>query len=345
MTKNNQKILFIVKNKNEASSRFRVFSYLNHLEQDFEVLFFYAEYKNNKVPKILRSLVKRFRFITLVNLVRKNDIIFMQRPMSVDGNKSTFFEWLFTRFNKNLIFDYDDAIFVENATKMKSLVSLSKACICGNDYLADFAKQYNPNTYIIPTPIDTDKFISTKAVTGESITIGWTGTSGNYAYFTTEMIQDIKDVLLKYSHVNFLFICDRRPNEKFDFPYTFIRWNDETEVNDLKKIDIGLMPLIDSPWTRGKCGFKLIQYGSISIPSIASDVGVNAEVVLDGKSGYLVQNGQSDWKKYLEILIHDPQLRESMGKIAREHIENVYSVNKNYPKLKVVLENLIKPAV
>lgn len=339
------KILFIVKNKNEASSRFRVFSYLNHLEQDFDVSFFYAEYKNNKVPKIFRSLVKRFRFITLINLVRKNDIIFMQRPMSVDGNKSTFFEWLFTRFNKNLIFDYDDAIFVENPTKMKSLVSLSKACICGNEYLADFAKQYNSNTYIIPTPIDTDKFVSNKSVSKESLTIGWTGTSGNYAYFTTGMIKDIKDVLQTYPHVNFLFICDREPDEKFDFPYTFIKWSDETEVNDLKNIDIGLMPLIDSPWTKGKCGFKLIQYGSISIPSIASDVGVNAEVILDEKSGYLVKNDTLDWKKHLEELIHDSHLRESMGKAAREHIENVYSVNKNYPKLKAVLENLTKPAI
>jgi len=336
----NKKVLFIVKNKNEASSRFRVFSYLNHLEQDFDVSFFYAEYKNNKVPKIFRSFVKRFRFITLINLVRKNNIIFMQRPMSVDGNKSTFFEWLFTRFNKNLIFDYDDAIFVENPTKMKSLVSLSKACICGNDYLADFAKQYNPNTYIIPTPIDTEKFISDKPVTEESITIGWTGTSGNYAYFTTEIIQDIKDVLLKYPHVNFLFICDREPNQRFDFPYTFIKWRDETEVDDLKKIDIGLMPLIDSPWTKGKCGFKLIQYGSISIPSIASDVGVNAEVILDEKSGFLINEKVPNWAELLERLINDKTLRESMGKAAREHIENEYSVHTNYPRLKTILQNL-----
>lgn len=336
----NKKVLFIIKNKNEASSRFRVFSYLNHLEQDFEVSFFYAEYKNNKVPKMLRSLVKRFRFITLVNLVRKNDIIFMQRPMSVDGNKSTFFEWLFTRFNKNLIFDYDDAIFVQNPTKMKSLVSLSRACICGNDYLADFAKQYNPNTYIIPTPIDTDKFVSNKPVSEESITIGWTGTSGNYAYFTTDMIQDIKDVLRKYPHVNFLFICDREPNEKFDFPYTFIKWSDETEVSDLKKIDIGLMPLIDSPWTKGKCGFKLIQYGSISIPSVASNVGVNSKVILDKKSGFLINEERPNWAELLERLINGQALRESMGKTAREHIENIYSVHTNYPKLKTILEEL-----
>ena len=336
----NKKVLFIVKNKNEASSRFRVFSYLKQLEQDFDVSFFYAEYKNNKVPKIFRSLIKRFRFITLIDLVRKNDIIFMQRPMSVDGNKSTFFEWLFTRFNKNLIFDYDDAIFVENTTKMKSLVSLSKASICGNDYLADFAKQYNPHTYIIPTPIDTDKFLPKESIPKENITIGWTGTSGNYAFFTQQLINDIKAVLQKYDNVDFLFICDRKPGEKFDFPYTFIKWSDSSEVNDLQQIDIGLMPLIDSAWTRGKCGFKLIQYGSIAIPSIASNVGVNSKVVLDEKSGLLINEEVPNWAELLEKLINDKTLRESMGKAAREHIKNEYSVHTNYPRLKAILQDL-----
>ncbi len=338
------KILFIVKNKNEASSRFRVFSYLNHLNKDFEVSFFYAEYRNKKVPKFLRSIIKRFRFFSLIYLVGKHDTVFMQRPMSTDGNNSTFFEWLLTRFNENLIFDYDDAIFVVNEKKMKSLVSLSKACICGNDYLADFAKKYNPNTYIIPTPIDTDKFIPKEASAKELITIGWTGTSGNYAFFTPKLICDIKDILKRYDNVDFLFICDRKPEEKFDFPYAFVKWDDATEVNDLQHIDIGLMPLIDSAWTRGKCGFKLIQYGSISIPSVASNVGVNSKVVLDGKSGFLVNEEEANWAEHLEKLINDQTLRESMGKAAREHIEKEYSVNKNYPKLKDILENLDKTA-
>jgi len=335
-----QKVLFIIKNKNEASSRFRVFSYLDDLNRDFNVSFFYAEYKNKKVPKIFRSIFKRLRFLSLVFLVTKNDIIFMQRPMSTDGNHSTFFEWLLTRFNKNLIFDYDDAIFVENEKKMRSLVSLSKACVCGNDYLADFARQHNSNTYIIPTPINTDKFIPKESVTKENITIGWTGTSGNYAFFTPQLIHDIKAILQKYDNVDFLFICDREPGEKFDFPYTFIKWDDRSEVDDLQGIDIGLMPLIDSAWTKGKCGFKLIQYGSIAIASVASDVGVNSKVVLDGKSGFLINEENPNWAELLERLIHDQALRESMGKVAREHIENEYSVHTNYPRLKTILQDL-----
>lgn len=333
------KILFIVKNKNEASSRFRVFSYLNQLDKDFDVSFFYAEYNNKSVPKFLRSLIKRFRFFFLLYLACRHDILFMQRPMSSDKSKSTFFEKLLVKVNPNLIFDFDDALFVQNEDKIRSLISLSKACICGNEYLANFTNKINSNTHIIPTPIDTDKFTSAIHDEPTKLTIGWTGTSGNYAFFTERLIQDIQTVLEENPNIRFLFICDKKPDERFTFAYDFIQWDADTEVEDLRKIDIGLMPLIESPWTKGKCGFKLIQYGTISIPSIASDVGVNSEVVLDKKSGFIIKNDL--WKDSLEKLINDADLRRSMGTRAREHIEKVYSVKENYPKLKSTLENLV----
>ena len=341
--RNKKSILFIVKNEYEASSRFRVFSYLKQLNQDFEVSVFYAEYKNKNIPKMLRSLVKRFRFLTLLYRAHKTDIVFMQRPMSSDKSKSTFFENLLVRCNSNLIFDFDDALFVQNENKIKSLISLSKICICGNNYLADFSKEYNQNTYIIPTPIDSDKFTSTKkTIKKETITIGWTGTSGNYDFFTEQLIEDIQSVLQEYSNVNFLFICDKKPTKRFNFSYDFIKWNERTEVDDLRKIDIGLMPLIDSPWTKGKCGFKLIQYGTISIPSLASNVGVNQDVILNGETGYIIDKENTQWREKLIYLINHPEVRERMGLQARQHIEDEYSVRHNYPKLKAVLNNLIQ---
>ena len=338
--KSKKTILFIVKNKNEASSRFRVFSYVKYLEKDFSISFFYAEYKNEKVPKFLRSLIKRLRFWVLPYLVSQHDVVFMQRPMSADKNNSTFFEWLMTRFNRNLIFDYDDALFVQNEIKMRSLVSLSRSCVCGNDYLAEFAKSYNTSVSIIPTPIDTEKFIPKTTSEKENVTIGWTGTSGNYAFFTKELIHDIKSVLQKYDHANFLFICDKQPDASFDFPYEYVQWKDDTEVRDLQQIDIGLMPLIDSPWTKGKCGFKLIQYGSIGISSIASDVGVNSKVVLDGQSGLLVNEKEPNWAECMERLITNASLRQAMGQKAREHIQKEFSVEINYPKLKTILQQI-----
>jgi len=331
-----RKLLFIVKNANEASSRFRVFAYFDQLRQDFDIDVFYAEYNNKKVPKFLRSLIKRLRFLSLLWRARQYDLLYMQRPMSSDKSGSTFFESLLVKINPHLIFDFDDALFVQNEPKITSLVKLAQSCVCGNDYLADFARKHNPNTYVIPTAIDTDRFQQCSDKDVKYITIGWTGTSGNYQFFTDKMIDDIARVLKETPNTRFLFICDRPPEERFHFSYDYIPWRAESEISDLQQIDIGLMPLIDSPWSRGKCGFKLIQYGAIGIASLASDVGVNADVIRDGQSGYLVHD--DDWYTPLQALVRDKDLAQKMGKEAQEHMRDVYSLKTNYPKLKEVIE-------
>ena len=127
------------------------------------------------------------------------------------------------------------------------------------------------------------------------------------------------------------------PDTRFDFEYDYIRWNDDSEVEDLNRIDIGLMPLIDSPWSRGKCGFKLVQYGAVGSPSIASDVGVNSNIIIDGESGYMIRN--DNWLEPWQKLITDDDLRERMGRAARQQIQRHYSVSSNYDKLRKVIES------
>ena len=335
-----KKILFIVKNENEASSRFRVFSYLPYLKNDFDVDIFYSEYNNKNVPKVLRSLVKRFRFLSLLLKVKSFDVIFMQRPMSSDKSTSTNFEYVMSKLNNNLIFDFDDALFIQNDTKIKALIKLSKTIICGNQYLADYALHFNHNTCIIPTTTDTSKFIPLMHTNKLTTTVGWTGTSGNYENFTPELLETLKKITTTYTKVNILFICDREPPKNFDFKYAFIQWKNTTEIEDLQKIDIGLMPLKDSPWTRGKCGFKLIQYGSVGIASIGSNVGVNNEIILDGISGFLI-NDEEQWSHKLKLLIEDLQLRNTMGIAARKHIDDNYSTSGNYKLLKDCINGTI----
>lgn len=331
-----RKVLFIVKNPNEASSRFRVFAYFDRLQNDFTLNTFYAEYNNKKVPKIFRSLIKRLRFLSLLWMAGKYDVLYMQRPMSSDKSSSTFFEQLLVKINPHLIFDFDDALFVQNEPKIKSLVTLAQSCVCGNHYLAEFARRYNPNTFVIPTAIDTDKFQQRLQQEEQTVTIGWTGTSGNYQFFTDKMIKDISKVLESVPNTRFLFICDREPESRFTFKYDYIPWRAESEIDDLQQIDIGLMPLIDSPWSRGKCGFKLIQYGAIGIASLASDVGVNADVILDKKSGFLIHD--DDWYTPLKRAVEDPNLAQAMGQTAQKHMQDIYSLETNYPKLKEAIE-------
>lgn len=333
-----KKVLFIIKNKNEASSRFRALAYFNQLQNEFDIDFFYAEYHNDLVPKPLRSIVKRIRYLALLTRVSSYDVIYMQRPMSADSSNSNFFESLIVKINPNLIFDYDDALFIQNKHKITHLISIAKICVCGNKYLYDFSKKYNPSSYIIPTVVDTDKFTPKARYSGDKITIGWTGTSGNYQFFTDKTIDEISAVLKTNPNVKFLFICDHKPGKRFDFPYEYIRWNEETEVEDLQNIDIGLMPLIDSSWSKGKCGFKLIQYGAIGIPSIASDVGVNSNIILNNESGILIKD--NNWTRPLTLLINDASLREKMGKKARQHIQKHYSISSNYHKLSSIIHSL-----
>jgi glycosyltransferase involved in cell wall biosynthesis len=146
------------------------------------------------------------------------------------------------------------------------------------------------------------------------------------------MIDDIARILENNANTRFLFICDRPPEERFHFTYDYIPWRAESEISDLQQIDIGLMPLIDSLWSRGKCGFKLIQYGAIGIASVASDVGVNADVILNAKSGYLVKD--DDWYTPLKTLVENQDLARNMGQQARSHIQRHYSIKANYLKLK-----------
>jgi len=216
---------------------------------------------------------------------------------------------------------------------------MSKACVCGNKYLHDFSIKYNSNVHIIPTAIDTKKFSPKEEKIHSVLTIGWTGTSGNYQFFTKKLIDQINHLLTKNHDIIFLFICDHKPDERFNFPYNFIKWNEETEVTDLKKIDIGLMPLKDSAWSKGKCGFKLIQYGAIGIPSIASDVGVNSDVIIDKKTGFIVTD--DNWFTPLETLINAPELCRKMGEGAAQHICNNYSLDANYEKLLRVINSVI----
>ena len=334
------KVLFIIKNKNEASSRFRVLAYLDQLKNEFDIDIFYAEYHNDNTPKIFRSIIKRIRYLSLLRDVNTYDVIYMQRPMSTDKSKNNFFEKLIVNINPNLIFDFDDALFIQSESKISNLISIARICVCGNKYLYDFSKKYNPNTYVIPTAIDTKKFIPNDNCNRALVTIGWTGTSGNYQFFTDKMIAEINTILKTYSNVSFLFICDHKPDQRFNFPYNFIYWNETTEVEDLQNIDIGLMPLIDSPWSKGKCGFKLIQYGAIGIASIASDVGVNSDIVLDNKSGILIKD--NTWETALTTLINNAPLRERMGENARQHIQKHYSLSSNYQKFSSIIHSLIK---
>jgi glycosyltransferase involved in cell wall biosynthesis len=128
----------------------------------------------------------------------------------------------------------------------------------------------------------------------------------------------------------FVVIADKRPDFEMD-NLEFVRWNKDSEIDDLLRFDIGIMPLPDTEWARGKCGFKILQYMALGIPAVASPVGVNSNIIHHGHDGYLC-NEASDWSSHLALLLHDPDLRETLGGAGRQNVIDCYSLKSNAAK-------------
>ena len=263
-------------------------------------------------------------------------IIFIYRDALVTG--STFFEKRFSRSKAKLIYDFDDAIWIQNVSeankklaflkkpaKTGKIISLCDLIFAGNQYLADFAAKFNKNISIIPTTIDTNFYIPEKKISGkEKVCIGWSGSITTIQHFTTA-IPALKKIKDKFGDaVSFKIIGDKNYycaelDTKGD------AWIASTEIKDLSQIDIGIMPLPDDEWAKGKCGLKGLQYMALEIPTLMSPVGVNTEIIQNGVNGYL-PNTESEWVDTLSVLIENKELRERIGKTGRQTVLDKYSV-------------------
>jgi glycosyltransferase involved in cell wall biosynthesis len=169
------------------------------------------------------------------------------------------------------------------------------------------------------------------------LTIGWIGSSATLHYLEDmkeilDMIYDLHpEVQLKIVG-NTFFDCERMPTIKKE-------WNYDEEITDLHSFDIGLMPLTDDPWSRGKCGFKLLQYMAVGIPAVSSPVGVNKEIIKDGENGMLAESKES-WINKLSLLLKDGNLRRDIGKRGRIAVMNDFSAKKNVIKLIKIFKSL-----
>jgi glycosyltransferase involved in cell wall biosynthesis len=293
-----------------------------------------------KLMALVAGFAKRFSMLFTVS---QYDFVFIHREITPLG--PPVFEWIITSvYKKKLIYDFDDAIwlsdrrgetklfqFLKWRSKVKSICKWSYKVSCGNAYLRDFAKQFNNCVVLNPTTIDTEKLhnpdLYKKNEQTHSLVIGWTG-----SYSTLKYLEDLQPVLNKIAEnfdVSFLVIADRAPQIHLN-SLTFLKWNIATEMTDLLKFDIGIMPLPDDEWAKGKCGFKALQYMAMGIPTIASPVGVNSSIIEHGISG-LLASSQEDWIKNLELLISNSQLQKSLKKNSRNKVISQFSVSSNAP--------------
>jgi glycosyltransferase involved in cell wall biosynthesis len=279
------------------------------------------------------------RWIDIIRCIRY-DLIFIHRECTPVGPPLC--EFIIARvLRKKIIYDFDDAIWLPNTStenkvvrwikfhsKVKSICRWSHKVSCGNDWLADYARNYNPNIVINPTTIDTEKYHNPElwsSSKNEKIVIGWTGTHSTIFYLNS-MAGILKEIEKKFP-VDIHIISNKNPN--FDLPSAkFIPWNKENEIEQLIQFDIGVMPLDDDDWAKGKCGFKALQYMALGIPCIASSVGVNKSIIENDRNGILCVNNQ-DWVNALNVLIENSVKRNEMGIHARKKVIENYSVASN----------------
>lgn len=235
---------------------------------------------------------------------------------------------------KKLFFDFDDAIWTcpnlnwsavtraKVRLRLRTILSKSSCVIAGNRYLGEYAQRHNRNVTIIPTCVDTNYYRPAASGRREGkLRIGWIGSSPNLIY-----LERLEPVFkrLPSDNISLTVVCDRK-YESPNLPTEFVPWSLEGELAALQNMDIGIMPLTDDEWTRGKCGFKTIQYMACGIPSISSPVGVNNEIVTDGQNGFLADD-DDQWVEKLSLLIHAQDLRESIGHEGRRMVEDKYSI-------------------
>lgn len=342
-----RKILFITSHRNNRSpgQRFRFEQYYQFLEQNgykCDVSFIVGPaddvflYRKGNYLKKLKLLIKSV-WIRLRDLRRANDydIIFIYREALLIG--SIFFEKRFRKKKAKLVFDFDDSVWLYDTSeankrfewlkdpgKTAKLVALCDMVFVGNQYLADYALQFNSEVKIVPTTIDTEEYKREASVKkDDKIVIGWTGSITTIKHFeyAAPILRRLKE---KYGDKLVIKVIGDRNYVHKGLGIQGMPWNKENEIRELSTFDIGIMPLPNDQWSKGKCGLKGLQYMALEIPAVMSPVGVNCDIIQDGVNGF-VADKEDEWVEKLTKLIENKELREKMGKEARKTVIEKYS--------------------
>lgn len=296
-------------------------------------------YAPGHLPQKFFSICKGYiDRLFLMFRVKQFDYVFIHREAAPLG--PPLFEWIISRLlKKKVIYDFDDAIWLPNSSESNRLFSFLKfhgnvrqicrwsyKISCGNEYLCDYARQYNTRVYYNPTTIDTENHHNRIADTEKkSFTIGWTG-----SHSTNRYLDDVVPVIKKLEQefdFTFLVISDVSPELPLK-SFRFKKWNLPSEIDDLLEFSVGIMPLADDKWAKGKCGFKALQYMSLGIPALVSPVGVNTRIVDHGLNGYICST-REEWYTCLKELLMHPETLKNMASQTRKKIESHYSVHSN----------------
>lgn len=325
-------ILFLpISGPNGASSRYRVYQFLPSLaDAGIEhALHLPPDAPRSGIGRLLASLRERQEIQCRAIEARA---IFLQKRLLPQS--------LIDKLAKHpLAFDFDDAIFTSprgdrsfwtqrrTEARLRHTLSAAELVLVGNRYLFDYAAQYARKIVHLPTVVDLSRYPAKGHAAREKIVIGWIGHSVNHPY-----LAGLDQMLRKLSarrQIRLLVVSDR----DFSMPGVAVenrRWSEAGEVADILDMDIGIMPMPDDPWSRGKCGLKAIQYMAAGIPVVCAAVGANVEIVRNGLDGYCASS-EDEWMGGLEALCGNLAFRQEMGLAARRRVGETYSLKAAIP--------------
>ncbi len=348
-------LLLSIYPKEEPSVRYRYLQY-NKMFRDMGVRINHKPFIGSWIYKRKNTdnlILKIIIFIGLAYYFIKRLVIIIIYPVSYKEAiiqkeilpfGTSFLENHLKKRGIRIIYDFDDAVFAyskehltswriwwQDNDKVEKILKISDNIIAGNDFLADYARKFGKRITVIPTGVDLERY-KQESKDNEKIIIGWIGTWSNLRY-----LQMIKKPLIELIGIGKwkLKIIGARNIQDLKIPgleIEYKKWSIEDEVKDLLSIDIGVMPLRNSAWERGKCAFKIIQYFALGIPAVASPVGMNKDVIDSGENGYLAST-DDEWREALERLIHDKNLRQKLGENGRNKVKNEYSTKVLFPKI------------
>ena len=296
--------------------------------------------------ELLRIPSSPMKFLSMANTLKNADIVVILRKLLSPWKQN-----VLRRVAKKIVFEYDDSIMYRSSrwsnqnsgtrsSRFEKMVKQSDLIIAGNQFLKSEATKYvnRERVHVIPTVVDIERYAPRHYnEPKDKVIIGWLGSKGTL-YYLKKLIPVLEEIGTRFPFAQLKIVC----NDFLDVPNMAVikkAWSEKDEVADLQSFDIGLGPLTDDVWTRGKCGLKLVQYLAAGVPAVCSPVGANKEIVTNEEVGFWAHD-ERDWVEKLGMLIENPGLRRDMGKKGVERIEKEYSLQAITPKIVDMLTQL-----
>ena len=317
-------------------------------DEDLHSLLYKPGLLKQKLDLVARGFVRR---LSTVRRAKSFDIVYVFREAALLG--PAIFERLVHQTKVPMVFDFDDAIFVSYrspsngylsylkfASKTKSICRMASHVMVGNPYLAGYAGQVNKNVTVIPTTIDTAKYQPLPRRDSDVPVIGWTG-----SYSTVQHLDTLRGALQKLAKLHrFRLRVIGTPVYKIEgVDVEAMNWKADTELEDLSLIDIGVMPLPNDAWSKGKCGLKALQFMALGIPTICSPVGVNTDIIQDNENG-LLADSEDEWVEKMSQLLKSREMRERLGNAGRATVEEKYSATTQAPRVYEIFRSVLRNA-